>query len=210
MGDYPLAARGLTDSIPLYMAKRLWPISPALLAVAALFLTACGGSLSEEISNTPSGNRTVAEKLLGTVDTEHWVPGTFYGNTARSHFSYVGLQGKQRVAVVDGVAGTPYSRLGIPHFSPDSKHAVFVAGILTSAGLKRYVQTPTPAPPAEPVPVRSDNWYLVADGQHSTPYWDIIGSPGFSPVVFDSRNSLHYIAIRGTSVYRAEETFRSG
>lgn len=129
-----------------------------------------------------------------------------------TRLAYVGLDGGKWHLVVDGVMGEAFTDLaeaGIV-FSPDSKHVVFVVGILTPAGAKRYAQTPTPAPPAEPVPVRSDIWYAVADGQRGKPYGDIIASAGSPPVVFDSNGSLHYIAIRGTNVYRVDETFKDG
>ena len=127
-----------------------------------------------------------------------------------SRLAYAGLwDGAWRV-VVDGVTGTEaYHDLadaGIS-FSPDSKHVAIVAGVLTPPGAKRAAQTPTPDPPAEAAPPRSDIWYTVADGQRSKPYGDIVGSAEMSPVVFDAAGRLHYIAIRSTNVYRVDEAF---
>lgn len=91
----------------------------------------------------------------------------------------MGLQGEQRVAVVDGVAGAPYSRLGIPHFSPDGKRVAYVAEL----------------------PDRSVT--IVTDGVQGKPYTailptDSVFSPDGSHIAYGAkRDSKTYVVMDG-------------
>ena len=82
---------------------------------------------------------------------------------------------------MDGKEGEEYDGImqGFPIFAPDSNFVAYVA--------------------------RSDNKnLLVANGKKGDKYDAIIISKG-GRVVFDSSNSLHYLAIKGKNIFLVEE-----
>jgi Tol biopolymer transport system component len=90
--------------------------------------------------------------------------------------------------VVDGKAGKKYDFIGPPVFSPDGKHVAYSA-------------------------YKYDKWLVVLDGVEGKSY-DGMFTPGYPSdqwrprVIFDSPDSLYYIARIGKSIYLVEETIR--
>ncbi len=52
-----------------------------------------------------------------------------------------------------------------------------------------------------------DKQFVVVDGEEGKKY-DAIGGIGEKNIVFDSSNSLHYLAQKGNSIYLVEERIR--
>ena len=97
--------------------------------------------------------------------------------------AYVVLLDNMRVVVVDGKEGKKYGGiLNTPTFSPDSQRLSYWAGL----GSKVFV---------------------VVDGEEGKKY-DGILTIGEGVSIFDSPNSLHYIAIAGNNYYLVEEIIR--
>jgi shikimate kinase len=53
----------------------------------------------------------------------------------------------------------------------------------------------------------SDKWFVVVDGKEEKQYDDIV-TLGGGKVVFDSEDSLHYLARKGNSIYLVEEKIK--
>jgi hypothetical protein len=74
-----------------------------------------------------------------------------------------------------------YDDVGLPVFSPDGKHVAYWAR-------------------------KGRTWCVVVDGKEGMIHDRIltIGTPGRQGVVFDSADSLHYLAARGGNIYLVE------
>ncbi len=104
------------------------------------------------------------------------------------HVAYAARSGGKWSMVVDGKESKAYDGIGItPVFSPDGQHVAYAA---ESGG----------------------KWSVVVDGQEGKAYDGILKG---SRIVFDSPDSLHYLAVKdghsvyvGHSVYLVEEKLR--
>ena len=81
--------------------------------------------------------------------------------------------------VVDGIEGKQYDDIGAPIFSQDSQRVAYAAEI-------------------------GDKCFVVVDGIEGKQY-DAIKDIR-ERIIFDSPDSLHYLAAKGNSLYLVEET----
>ena len=86
--------------------------------------------------------------------------------------AYAAKVGSKQFVVVDGKEQKQYDGVGLLTFSPQGNHIAYAAK-------------------------RGDKWLVVIDGKEEKQY-DIVYRGG---VVFDSPDSLHYLAQRGNSIY---------
>jgi len=100
--------------------------------------------------------------------------------------AYEARQGDKWFIVVDGVEGKQYDNTGVGSliFSPDSQLVAYAA-------------------------VLGNKWYMVVDKDEGKEY-DVIIMAGGGRIVFDSPNSLHYLAMKGSGVYLVEEEIERG
>ena len=107
--------------------------------------------------------------------------------------AYVATSGGKRVAywkdsggkqfvVVDGKPGQAYDEIASVVFSPDSQHVAYGAKV-------------------------GDKWVVVINGKEGQRYDNFLFYYGRG-TIFDSPNSLHYLAVKGDSVYLVEETLK--
>jgi len=93
--------------------------------------------------------------------------------------------------VLDGQEGKQYDSVGADTlvFSPDSQHVAYTALITTGT-----------------VEI-TNKWLVVVDEEEGKQYDQII-SRGGRGVIFDSNESLHYLALDGINIYLVEEKMR--
>lgn len=129
---------------------------------------------------TLSGGRVVSESLVARIDSSSLKNG--YGTVSpdSKRAAYAAIVGNKQFVIVDGKEEKKYDdiRKRTLTFNPDSKRFAYVA----AARNKQLV---------------------VVDGKEGTRYDDM--APG-SAVIFDSPNSLHYLALKGNNIYLVEET----
>ncbi len=131
--------------------------------------------------------------------------------------------GNQWCVVVDGKEEKPYDGLeeGTLVFSPDSKRVAYVARtsskqrvVVDGKEEKQYdaivVGTLVFSPDSKHVAyvARADSRvFVVMDSKEEKQYDAIIalGTNGEGRIVFDSANSLHYLAAKGQGIYLVEE-----
>jgi hypothetical protein len=84
---------------------------------------------------------------------------------------------------VDEKPGKQYERVkSAPIFSLDSKHLAYAA-------------------------MAGDKWLVVVDGNEGNRYDSLLAEFG-GRIVFDSPTTLHYLALKGHTIYLVEETLR--
>ncbi len=107
--------------------------------------------------------------------------------------AYVAGAGGKWVVVVDGKEGKQYDRIGLDShsliFSPDSRRVAYIAKV----GDTWF-----------------NNWFVVADGTEGKRYDSLIGRLAWEPepagrIIFDSPDSLHYLAKKGNGIYLVGE-----
>jgi hypothetical protein len=96
--------------------------------------------------------------------------------------AYGAWAGNKWFVVVDGKEEKKYDSIGNLIFSPDSKRVAYAAW----AGNKRFV---------------------VVDGKEEKKY-DGIVTIGGGKIIFDSPDSLHYLAVKGESIFLVEERIK--
>jgi hypothetical protein len=84
----------------------------------------------------------------------------------------------RQFVVVDGIEGKQYDSIGEGTlvFSPDSRRVAYAAQA-------------------------ANKWFVVVDGSEGKGYDSILGEG----IIFDSSNSFHYFATRGTGIYSVIE-----
>jgi len=93
--------------------------------------------------------------------------------------AYGAQSGNERCVVIDGREGKHYDRIGFSlAFSPDSMHLAYAA----QSGKKQFV---------------------VVDTKEEKHYDEVLFI-GKESVIFDSFDSLHYLAIRDKNIYLVE------
>ena len=133
----------------------------------------------------PSATRTLLERLIAEVDFSTWVVESFKISPDNRRMACAATVGNKWFVIVDGVGGKEYDGIGnsTPIFSPDSKRVAYAAAV----GSKSLV---------------------VVDGVEGEEY-DAVLSMGIGKVIFDSPNSLHYLAVKGgNSIYLMEERLK--
>lgn len=131
--------------------------------------------------------------------------------------------GDKRFVVVDGKEGKQYDRIGVGSliFSPDSKRVGYGAGV----GDKRFVVLDGEegkqydaigkgisffSPDGRRVAYMAkvgEKQFVVVDGEEGKQYDGIVAEGG-GRIIFDSPDSLHYLAAKGKDIYLVEERIK--
>jgi hypothetical protein len=113
----------------------------------------------------------------GVIQEGHNVRSSPVFSPNSQHIAYKTFDGETYYLVLDGKEIQKYDTISNITFSPDSNHILFIAQ-------------------------DDDTWieYIVLDGIGGKKYYDII-----SPIIFESENSFHYMAILEDEVYLVEE-----
>jgi hypothetical protein len=97
---------------------------------------------------------------------------------------YAAQSGNKWFVVVDGKEEKQYDGIGdTPFFSPDSKHLIYVAMI-------------------------GNKYLIVIDGKEEEQYNRIVAINSRWKTVFDTSDSFHYLASKGSSIYLVEERIK--
>ena len=120
-------------------------------------------------------NRETSEKPIVQINFSSWIQESFRISPDSKHIAYAAMAGNKMFVVVDGKEGKEYDSLGVPLFSSDNKHVAYVA----KAGNKQFV---------------------VVDGKEGKEYNGIVTLEG-GKIVFDSFDSLHYLAVKDKGIY---------
>ena len=132
-----------------------------------------------------SSNRVVSERLVVQIDFSSWIRESFKVSPDSKRVAYVVQEDNKGFVVVDGKKGERYDGImkGTPIFSPDSKRLAYGVG----EGNKQFV---------------------VVDGEEGKKYDDIV-TVGGRKFIFDSADTLHYLAVKGSSsTYLVEEKIK--
>jgi len=134
--------------------------------------------------------------------------------------AYTARLGDKHFVVVDGQEGRQYA-IGEPIFSPDSQRVAYVAGVSNKQFVvadgkegKQYdeiwlppIFSPDSKQLAYAVRV-GDSQFVVVDGKEGKQYDNILGEGG--KIIFDSSDSLHYLALKGNSTNSNSSTNSNG
>jgi hypothetical protein len=130
-----------------------------------------------------SSKRMTMKRLIAQIDSSSSVKETFKVSPDSRHVAWVARGNNRMFVIVDKKEEKPYDGIGTPPiFSPDSKHVAYVAQV----GNKQF---------------------LVVDGIVRTQY-DSILTLGVGRIVFDTPDSLHYLAAMGNRIYLVETRLR--
>src|SRR6056297_1965200 len=137
--------------------------------------------------------------------------------------AYVAKKNDKAVVVVDSEEGQPYDNIlsGTPIFSPDGERVAYGAiegeqrfVVIDGKEQKRYdgilAGTPIFSPDGKRVAygaIEGDKWFVVVDGEKQKEY-DALIAIGGGDIVFNKPNNLHYLALKGRSIYLVEERFK--
>ena len=131
-----------------------------------------------------STDRIVSERFIAQIDPSSWIKESFKVSPDSKRVAYAAGVGDKWFVVVDGKEEKQYDGIGegTPIFSPDSKRVAYAAQV----GNKRFV---------------------VVDGKEEKQY-DGIVTIGGGRIVFDSSDSLHYLALKGKGIFLVEERIK--
>jgi roadblock/LC7 domain-containing protein len=134
--------------------------------------------------------------------------------------AYEAREDDKRFVVVDGIEGKEYDAIGEGSliFSPDSQKVAYSAQMsnkwfVVMGGIegKEYdaIQGLIFCPDSKRVAYAAQvgNWFVVVDGLEGEQYDEIV-TVGGGRIIFDSPDSLHYLAVKGNRVYLVEEILR--
>ena len=160
------------------------------------------------------------QRLIAQVDFSAWIQESFKASPDSQRVAYAAGVGKKQFVVVDGREEKQYDGIleGSLIFSLDSQRVAYVAGV----GKKQFVvvdgreekqydgigegnlifslDSRRVAYAAEV----SKKGFVVVDGREGEQY-DGIVTLGGGRIIFDSADSLHYLALRGADIYLVEE-----
>jgi hypothetical protein len=129
-------------------------------------------------------NRETSEKPIVQINFSSWIQESFRISPDSKHIAYAAMAGNKMFVVVDGKEEKQYDGLGSLIFSPDSKHVAYAVKA-------------------------SNKGFAVVDGKEGKQYDGIVTLEG-GRVVFDSFDSLHYLAVKAKSIYLlVEEKIRN-
>ena len=170
-----------------------------------------------------STKRIVSERFIVQIDFSSWIQKPFRVSPDSRRVAYMARVGNKWFVVVDGKEEKQYDSImeGTPIFSPDSRRVAYGARV----GNKQFVVvdgkeekqydgigagTPIFSPDSRCVAYMAgvgNKCFVVVDGKEEKQY-DGIVTLGGGRVIFDSPDSLHYLAIKGSSIYLVEERIR--
>jgi len=169
---------------------------------------------------TPSLERIVSERLIVQIDVSSWISESFIASADGKRVAYVAKEADKQFVVIDGQEGKQYDAIvtGRLIFSPDSQRVAYVA----KEGNKQFVvfdgqedkqyDSIGPAifsPDSRRVAYVAqvgDKQFVVVDGEEGRKYDAIVGI-GWQ-IVFDSPDSIHYLARKGNSIFLVEEMIK--
>jgi flagellar hook assembly protein FlgD len=130
----------------------------------------------------------VSERLIAQIDSSSSTAKSFKPiltvSPDRRRVAYWAQTGNKWSVVVDGKEEKPYDSAGSPIFSPDSQRVAYRAQM----GNKHFV---------------------VVDGKEGKQYDSLsIGAMEKTRIIFDSSDSLHYLAREGNNIYLVEERIK--
>jgi dipeptidyl aminopeptidase/acylaminoacyl peptidase len=152
-----------------------------VLCVAIFLVCICIEGYAQE----KSLNRIVSERLIAQIDFSSWIQESFKVSPDSRRVAYMAQEGNKQFVVVDGKEEKKYDGIGEGTliFSPDSRRVAYVAQ-------------------------EGNKWVVVVDGKEEKKY-DGIVTLGGGRVIFDSPDSLHYLAIeKGNKIYLVEEAIK--
>ena len=148
---------------------------------------------------------------------------TFIFSPDSKHLAYGAESGNKWFIVVDGKEGKQYDSIVdlTLIFSPDSKHLAYIAksgnkyfAVVDGKEGKQYdgiIETIIFSSDSRHVAYEAESgnkWFIVVDGKEGKQYDGFIAARFGGKVVFDTPDSLHYLAIKGSSIYLVEEKRR--
>jgi hypothetical protein len=154
-------------------------IALCLAVLLVCFGMAACGPTPTPVPPTDTLTPGPSERLVVQVDFSSWIQESFTVSPDSQRVAYGAVVSDKWFVVVDGKEEQQYDGIGAPIFSPDSQRVAYGAGV----GNKQFV---------------------VVDGKEGKPYDGIVGGR----IVFDSADSLHYLAFKGTDFYLVEERIK--
>ena len=132
-------------------------------------------------------DRAVSERLIVQIDFSSWIGESFKVSLDSKRVA-CGVRagdrwalGSKQFVVIDGEEGKRYDGIiSAPIFSPDSKRVAYLA-------------------------VLGDKWFVVIDGEEGKRYDGFVRG---GRIIFDSPDSLHYLAQKGSNIYLVEERIK--
>jgi len=162
-----------------------------------------------------SPNRVVSERLIGQT-VFSWILQSLTVSPDGKHVAYMATEGDKQFVVVDEEEAKKYDDIGGLIFSPDSKRVAYMAGVDSKQFVvvdgreeKKYddigglIFSPDSKRLAY-VAIVGNSRFVVVDGQEGKKYDSIITTGG-GRVIFDSPDNLHYLVLRGNSIYLVTE-----
>ncbi len=137
--------------------------------------------ISTALALQKDSERIISESLIVHIDSSSVVQGSFKVSPDSKRVAYVAKAGDKWLVVIGGKEGKQYDGIGRDsiNFSPDSKRLAYGA-FLEGRG------------------------FVVLDGEEGKAYDGIITSVG-GRIIFDSPETLRYLAVKGSDVYLVEE-----
>jgi Tol biopolymer transport system component len=144
--------------------------------------------------------------------------------------AYIALVGRKMTVVIDGAESESYDSIGEASiaFSPNSRRVAYVAlryrrslllslkesarVVIDGAEEREHdavVSLPIFSPDSRWVAYAAQDGnrqFVVVDGRAGNPYTQVIGPDAVRRIIFDTPDSLHYLGLKGTTLYLVEET----
>ena len=186
------------------------------LFTVLLILALLGATVNGCSASTPEANREVSESIIAQIDSSSWIQESFRVSPDNQRVAYVARVGNKQLVAVDGVEGKQYDGTSTPVFSPDSQRVAYAAQVgnkqlvvVDGVEGKQYDGTSTPvfSPDSQRVAYSvqvGSKWLVVVDGVEGKQYGGIVNLGG-GRIIFDSPDSLHYLAGKGNKFYLVEE-----
>jgi len=164
------------------------------------------------------------ETRIGSIDASGSANESLRVSPDSKRVAYTAKTGNKSFVVIDGKEGKRYDgilRASGPIFSPDSKRVAYGAETGTKQVIvvdgkegKQYDGIATPGPIFSPdskhlayAIVSGSKSFVIVDGKEGKRYNGIINFGG-GRIVFDSADSLHYLALKGTGIYLVQENIK--
>ncbi len=163
----------------------------------------------------------MSKVLITQVDFSSWIRATFRISPDNRRVAFAARTGHKRLVVVDGENGKEYDNImdGTPVFSSNSQRIAYAAledneifmVVDENEERKQYDDvlkgTLVFSPDSKYVvygAAKGGDKLLVVDGEERDSHGNIVTFGG-GRIVFDSLDSLHYLAQKGADIYLVEE-----